>query len=388
MSIFDGRGRWTRWGKKEIVGDYLQLDAQAVARQNDLTRPGYRGWRWSWSTVLGGARTASINFRIVPGEGIELEYQYAGEPVPVFMARIVTTTPNYGGRRYWFMCPGCGRRVRYLYGGRLFHCRTCHGLTYATTQTGKNDLQPTITNRINQIRRRLGEPGDPLGKFPDRPRYMHMSTYMRLWREYVTLQQHYMDFWNARLLAFAGMIDRGEVGELRARWLQYRRTGKRLALWQPTIRPSPYLPATDDEGSPAADGLRNLPEWKEPEEWRAFWRQVERNDPRRRLTLGELARAAGVPYTFAKEAQRERMITPDGGRGTRVHRYRRRLATWLGKLHRYRAAGMEWEAIRDWSRRRWQPGNEHERGDPVEWMQRKGVIPMGDETAEELIALM
>src|SRR5690606_1838138 len=72
----------------------------------------------------------------------------------------------------------------------------------------------------------------------------------------------------------------------------------------------------------------------------------------------------GVPYAFAKEAQAEGLIRPDGGRGTRVRRYRPKLATWLGKLHRYRAAGMEWEAIRDWTRRRWLPGHDHERQEP------------------------
>lgn len=46
----------------------------------------------------------------------------------------VTTTPcNFGGKRHWFVCPSCKRRVGTLY--RLpiqdaLFCRKCHNLTY------------------------------------------------------------------------------------------------------------------------------------------------------------------------------------------------------------------------------------------------------------------
>ena len=52
----------------------------------------------------------------------------------------LTTTPrNYGGVRYWFICPSsmtgeyCGRRVGTLYlapGGKYFGCRQCYNLSY------------------------------------------------------------------------------------------------------------------------------------------------------------------------------------------------------------------------------------------------------------------
>ncbi len=45
-----------------------------------------------------------------------------------------TSTPcNYGGKRYWFLCPVCGKRVGKLYllpEGRYYECRTCYSLTY------------------------------------------------------------------------------------------------------------------------------------------------------------------------------------------------------------------------------------------------------------------
>lgn len=52
----------------------------------------------------------------------------------------LTTTPcNYGGNRYWFICPWykngnyCGKRIGTLYkGGDYFACRSCYNLTYSS----------------------------------------------------------------------------------------------------------------------------------------------------------------------------------------------------------------------------------------------------------------
>ena len=62
--------------------------------------------------------------------------------------QLVTSTPHYGGRRWWFICPlarndgGPPRRVEKLYlpsGGKYFGSREGYGLTYASCQeSGKN----------------------------------------------------------------------------------------------------------------------------------------------------------------------------------------------------------------------------------------------------------
>ncbi|MEK7519707.1 MAG: hypothetical protein AAB581_00470 [Patescibacteria group bacterium] len=56
----------------------------------------------------------------------------------------LTMTPcNYGGVRYWFICPlskngqYCGRRVGVIYSiGKWFGCRHCGGITYASQMQG------------------------------------------------------------------------------------------------------------------------------------------------------------------------------------------------------------------------------------------------------------
>ncbi len=88
----------------------------------------------------------------------------------------------------------------------------------------------------------------------------------------------------------------------------------------------------------------------------------ERDEAERqkRGTLGEIATAAGVPYEFAGEAQTHDLIRPNGGRTQRRRRYRRRLATRIGKLYKLRQAGYSWDELKVWSKRRFRVGHSHE----------------------------
>lgn len=67
-----------------------------------------------------------------------------------YKVRLTTTPCNYGGVRYWFICPiskdetYCGRRVSVLYkAGDYFGCRHCHNLTYSSkNRNKKSELYP------------------------------------------------------------------------------------------------------------------------------------------------------------------------------------------------------------------------------------------------------
>lgn len=59
-----------------------------------------------------------------------------------YSVRLTTTTPNYGGLRWWFLCPirDCGRRVAKLYVSAEWHhfgCRQCRHLTYRSSQESR-----------------------------------------------------------------------------------------------------------------------------------------------------------------------------------------------------------------------------------------------------------
>jgi len=51
-------------------------------------------------------------------------------------ARLDSTPCFFGGRRFWFICPDCTRRVGVLYfaNEKHFACRLCHKLTYISTK--------------------------------------------------------------------------------------------------------------------------------------------------------------------------------------------------------------------------------------------------------------
>lgn len=77
---------------------------------------------------------------------------------------LTKTLPNYGGFRYWFICPACGRRVRKLYAPPnfgYFFCRTCQNLTYTSCREshGYDNLYKSIAAdtglSVNTVKRGL-----------------------------------------------------------------------------------------------------------------------------------------------------------------------------------------------------------------------------------------
>lgn len=107
------------------------------------------------------------------------------------------TRPYFGGKRYWFLCPGCGIRRRILYGvSKYFKCRECYDLTYETCQT-KNKFD-ILNNKLNKIYKKLGanKAKDRFGRFlmiPDKPANMHWETYSKLALEARDLRDRYVE---------------------------------------------------------------------------------------------------------------------------------------------------------------------------------------------------
>ena len=88
------------------------------------------------------------------------------------------TPCHYGGRRPWFLCPHCLRRVAVLYGaGARFLCRHCYDLPYACqSETARHRLM----RRARKIRRRLGASESLLEPIWDKPKGMRWKTFVRL----------------------------------------------------------------------------------------------------------------------------------------------------------------------------------------------------------------
>jgi hypothetical protein len=97
--------------------------------------------------VVGGEERAESSMGIFSvgdeGEVDALDFSYTitrrtGEQVPCdYRVQLARTPCNFGGERYWFLCPLCGRQVANLYlpaGGTYFGCRHCYDLTYRSCQ--------------------------------------------------------------------------------------------------------------------------------------------------------------------------------------------------------------------------------------------------------------
>lgn len=145
-----GSGRWGTHTHKQRVEDALSLSIDKLKEcLNSVTRE-----RARWSGTVDWSRAGRITSRIAlvvhPGQGnptVRLMYTVTkrdGTEMPFdYTVQVTSTTPNYGGRRWWWICPlvkhgqPCERRVAKLYipgGATLLGCRHCYELTYESCQ--------------------------------------------------------------------------------------------------------------------------------------------------------------------------------------------------------------------------------------------------------------
>jgi hypothetical protein len=146
-----GFGSGWQGSKKATVECSLVLTASSLVRKRALVPCARTSGSWGWTYDGDDKPHATIAYEadLTDPENtwLRLRYQRNGEPVD-YKVRLVTTKPNYGGRRWWFICPlarrdgGPPRRVAKLYlpsGGKYFGSREAYGLTYTSCQeSGKN----------------------------------------------------------------------------------------------------------------------------------------------------------------------------------------------------------------------------------------------------------
>ena len=140
MGRWSYSSRWTVEESKSISTKFLN--------KHHYFDGGVRWGGMNWSR--NGEQTGSIGFTVSTVEGDEyVRFQYTqtdrntDEKTELdYKVRIVSTLCNYGGRRWWFICPlvvngyACNRRVGVLYlaSGKYFGCRHCYNLTYESSK--------------------------------------------------------------------------------------------------------------------------------------------------------------------------------------------------------------------------------------------------------------
>ncbi len=146
-----------------------------------------------WSFVMCGKKmiesyyaTGDETCDLLPGDGLL--------PVEIELS---SKANGYGGQQLFFLCPDCGGRVRYLYQvGATFHCRKCARLNYKSQQETRSDCMYYYHKGMKLVEDRLPvwTPFRPDGfSFcryqPDRPRYMHQTTYRRYLARFLRYQE-------------------------------------------------------------------------------------------------------------------------------------------------------------------------------------------------------
>ena len=115
------------------------------------------------------------------------------------------TEANYGGKRYWFLCPECGSRKRVLLykGGRLA-CRGCLDLPYPSLMRTKTDPQYYWDQALKIARSidpRFRWENDMQGMtgFPPRPPGMNMKKYMDKFVKFYRYVDQGNSYWISKL---------------------------------------------------------------------------------------------------------------------------------------------------------------------------------------------
>jgi len=134
------------YDKKDTVEDCRSISISFLRKHGYFSEPCSMSGSIVWKNCY-GEQTSSIGVAVSTMYGDNyVRFQYTttdrntGEKTDYDYKVQLTTTPcNFGGVRYWFICPlskngvYCGRRVAKLYkapGAEYFGCRHCFDLSY------------------------------------------------------------------------------------------------------------------------------------------------------------------------------------------------------------------------------------------------------------------
>lgn len=119
---------------------------------------------------------------------------------------------GFGGSQAFFLCPACGDRRRYLYQvGAAFLCRKCAGLNYKGNQETRSGSMYYYDKGVALVEKRLDTwprvrpDGFSFCRWiPERPRYMHQTTYRRHLIRFMRYQKKHADRQIADMLKLIG----------------------------------------------------------------------------------------------------------------------------------------------------------------------------------------
>jgi hypothetical protein len=166
------------------LDDRLKLKSKLMFQNAKLGE--YRSGSLYWS--MNGKRTNSISYNLYLLDPDDLyvifRFNVKNEDFK-HKVEIVTTAANFGGVRFWVICPITGKRSTTLYFSKAhqnqFVSRHALGLKY---QSQSEDWGHRLITKKNKIRKKLG--GED---WYIKPKGMHQKTYDRLRKEYDKVEE-------------------------------------------------------------------------------------------------------------------------------------------------------------------------------------------------------
>lgn len=198
-----GSGRSYYWSKRQTVEDCHCLCINKM-RELGAIMPNMRHtgtWQWSNSRTQVVLSSLGYTSDMRNPEDMYVRLRYTAtrtEESFDYKIRIERTPLNFGGHRYWFICPYTGKRVAKLYKASAeykYASRHAFNLPYASQSETPQDR---AIRKKWKILRSLGCEHD----FPIKPKGMHWKTFERIEDEFVR-NEMIIDAYLYRLLSMA-----------------------------------------------------------------------------------------------------------------------------------------------------------------------------------------
>ena len=157
----------SRGSAKDTVDGTRNLDVHYFQRHGLFSYA--TGFQYVMYWIRDEERVASISWLLegCPGSprSIRLKYtatHFSEKTDYDYSVQLDTTPCNYGGLRWWFICPlmkdgrPCRRRCRFLYlplGGGYFGCRECYDLAYESSQKSGSFFYETMSRPFTVLER-------------------------------------------------------------------------------------------------------------------------------------------------------------------------------------------------------------------------------------------
>ena len=174
-----GSGNWYRCSTSLKVDNVRCIDINRMLQEGAIKTNAITSGTWVWKDAETGEQTSSIGYAAntdTPSPYVRLNYTIIDTDESCdYMIKLSATTPHYGGKRYWFICPYTGKRTTKLYrpyGAHKYGSRQAFNLKY------KSQSECRISRMINKkwkLQKRLDGAYGHI-----RPKGMHRKTFESL----------------------------------------------------------------------------------------------------------------------------------------------------------------------------------------------------------------